>query len=160
MKVTNFNSPITTRTYNTSCLPPSQYFTSFQLLKISLVPLIIIYEAIQNMTWLFLIGSRIVTQKGIGGTCNVVYECVTSVVEMNRFGVFRFEFRLLNFGYVYYVTVHTPVSQNSRCFQNKTGTATTTYAFPYTNRKISSRAIDWYIGGYLYLYLYICVLAQ
>ena len=105
MKVTNFNSPITTRTYNTSCLPPSQYFTSFQLLKISLVPLIIIYEAIQNMTWLFLIGSRIVTQRGRGGTCTVVYECVTSVVEMNRFGVFRFEFRLLNFGYVYYVIV-------------------------------------------------------
>ena len=89
------------------------------MFKISIVPLIIIYEVIKNMTWLFLISSRIKTWKGAGGTCTVVYECVTSVVEMNHFSFFLFEFRLLNFGAVYYVIVHTPVAQNSIYFQIK-----------------------------------------
>ena len=69
------------------------------------------------MTWLILISSRIVTQKGRGDICTVVYECVTGVLEMNHFLFFRFEFRLLNFGDVYYVIVHTPVSENSIYFQ-------------------------------------------
>ena len=150
MKTTLLNNAITTRTYNSSCFSLSLYFRSFQILKISQLPLIFLYEAIKNMTWLFLIGSRIVTRRGRGGTCNIVYECVTSVVKMNQFSVFLFEFRLLNFGDVYYVIVLPPVAQNSRYFQNKIGTATTTYAFPYTIRKISSRAIDWYMCGYLY----------
>ena len=113
MKTTLLNNAITTRTYNSSCFSLSVYFRSLQILKISIVPLIFLYEAIKNRTWLILIGSRIVAWKGRGGTCNVVYECVTSVVEMNRFGVFRFEFRLLNFGYVYYVIV-LPLSHKTR----------------------------------------------